>query len=381
MGRQILSRTAEILALALTGLVALSACSAGGGETGTAGGATTTTAAGGTGGAGAAGTTSTVSPGSGGTGGGVAQPDPSCLVPAVDAPEIALTLDPAAPTSKDDVVVSVTDADTAHTNVGVRFCTPEGLRAGTFGAVDSGSPPYGWHWTSAPLPAGVAQVVFFADPSDTVYETALVTVAEAGPDRDAGTDAPVEDLCAPAGGDLLGHGTFEEGMDGLAPAFWQVRSPDAPNGTCLSSGPPESHVFLTDAPPGCGGKAIAVDAKGQWDCYAVQRFSDYNTIQGGATYRIRAVVRSQGNAPMGDICPECAAAWFHIGAQWLDGNDAVFGDEKNPKPPTPDLNDHDWQVLSWDVVAPASAKRVVVWLSAHYPGRVDIDNVTVTKMP
>jgi hypothetical protein len=374
MGRQLLSRPAWFLAL--TGLVLLAACSAGGGETGNTGG--TTTATGGAGGAGAAGTTSTPSAGSGGTGSGVPQPDPACLVPAVDAPEIALTLAPSAPTSKDALVASVTDADTAHTNVGVRLCTPEGLQTATFGGVDSGNPPYAWHWTSGPLPAGVTQVAFFADPAETVYETALVTVAEAAPDMDAGSDAPVEDLCAPSAGDLLGHGTFEEGMDGLAPAFWQVRSPDMPYGTCLSSGPPESHVFLIDAPAGCGGKAIAVDAKGQWDCYAVQRFSDYDTIVGGATYRIRAAIRSQGNAPMGDICPECSAAWFHVGAQWLDGNDAVFGDEKNPKPPTPDLNDHDWQVVSWDVVAPASAKRIVVWLSAHYPGRVDIDNVTVS---
>ena len=74
------------------------------------------------------------------------------------------------------------------------------------------------------------------------------------------------------------------------------------------------------------------------------------------------------------------AAWFHIGAQWLDGNDAVFDDIKNPKPASGDLNDYDWKIVWWDVVAPPQAKRIVVWLSAHYPGRVDFDNVSVVKL-
>jgi hypothetical protein len=186
-------------------------------------------------------------------------------------------------------------------------------------------------------------------------------------------------LCDPVVGDLLGSGDFEAGMDGLAPSQWQVRNPVLPEGDCLTSGTPAEHVFLSSSP--CGGNAVAIDARGQWDCYAIQRFSEYNTIEGGATYRIGVVARSQLNAPDGSYCPECGAAWFHVGAQWLDGNDAVFADEKNPHPATAAENNYDWKILAWDLVAPAEARRIVVWLTAHYPGRVDYDRVTVTKVP
>lgn len=161
-------------------------------------------------------------------------------------------------------------------------------------------------------------------------------------------------------------------MSGLAPTGWEVRTPGQPD-KCLGSGKPSEHVFLSAGPTGCGGQALAVDARGEWDCYAVQRVSDYGSIEGGATYRISASVRSSGNA----VNP---AAWFIIGAQWLDGNDAFFGDEKHPKPSSGAQNDFDWRVLSWDVVAPLNAKRILIWLSAHYPGRADIDNVSVVKL-
>jgi hypothetical protein len=193
----------------------------------------------------------------------------------------------------------------------------------------------------------------------------------------AGGSAPA--LCEPVAGDVLGSGDFEAGMDGLAPTDWQVRNPVLPEGDCLASGSPGEHVFLEPSP--CGGSAVALDARGQWDCYAIQRFSEYGTIEGGATYRISVVARSQGNAPDGNYCPECVAAWFHVGAQWLDANDAVFGDEKNPHPATAAENDYDWKVLAWELPAPTEARRMVVWLTAHYPGRVDYDRVTVTKLP
>ncbi|MCC6900811.1 MAG: hypothetical protein IT377_17665 [Polyangiaceae bacterium] len=180
------------------------------------------------------------------------------------------------------------------------------------------------------------------------------------------------DLCTAPAGNLIAHGSFEEGMTGLAPTGWEVRTPGQPD-ACKSSGQPGEHVFITSGPGACGGKALAVDARGAWDCYAVQRVSDYGSIQGGATYRISASVRSTGNA----VNP---AAWFIVGAQWLDGNDAFFGDEKNPKPASAAANDFDWKVIQWDVVAPQNAKRILVWLSAHYPGRADIDNVSVVKL-
>lgn len=180
------------------------------------------------------------------------------------------------------------------------------------------------------------------------------------------------DLCAAPAGNLFAHGTFEEGMSGLAPTGWEVRAPGMPD-TCKSSGQPNEHVFLTPASSACGGNALGIDAKGQWDCYAVQRVSDYNSIEGGATYRISASARSTGNAVN-------SAAWFVMGVQWLDGSDAFFGDEKNPQPASASENDFDWKVLQWELVAPSNAKRILVWLSAHYPGRVDFDNVSVVKL-
>ena len=187
-----------------------------------------------------------------------------------------------------------------------------------------------------------------------------------------GSGAGGSSLCAAPAGNLFAHGTFEEGMNGQAPTGWEVRTPGQPD-VCKSSGQPSEHVFISAGPTGCGGNALAVDARGAWDCYAVQRVSDYNSIEGGAKYRISASVRSVGNS----VNP---AAWFIIGAQWLDGNDAFFGDEKNPKTTSASENDFDWKVLQWDVVAPANAKRILIWLSAHYPGRADIDNVSVVKL-
>jgi len=308
-----------------------------------------------------------------------AEPDPMCVVDDVSSVVTTIEVTPKPLTTSDAPTIFVGDTQTGHTNVGVKLCTPNGLITASFGGVDSGQPPFAWHWTAPALPAGITQIVFEADPANTVYRTLRVDVQEGNPIADAGSDAPPDappgptDLCSPLPGNILAHTTFEEGMNGLAPTFWQVRDPSLPNGACLNSGTPDQHVFLTSAAPGCSGNALAVDARGQWDCYAVQLFSDYNTIQEGATYRISAAARSQGNT----INP---AAWFHIGAQWLDGNDAVFGDVKNPKPASGDLNDYDWKVLWWDVVAPPGAKRIVVWLSGHYPGRVDFDNVSVVKL-
>ncbi len=179
-------------------------------------------------------------------------------------------------------------------------------------------------------------------------------------------------LCGTAPGNFFAHGTFEEGMDGLAPVGWEVRDTNAP-GSCAGSGSASEHVFFTSPAPGCAGNALAVDARGQWDCYAIQRVTDYGSIEGGATYRVRVAVRSKGNA----VNP---AAWFVIGAQWLDGSDAFFGDEKNPKSASADENDFDWKILSFDLVAPANAKRMLIWLSAHYPGRVDFDDLGVEKL-
>lgn len=356
-------------------LVALVACSGGGSGAGGsgAGGETASTTTGST--------TTTLTGGAGGTGGNTHPPgpDPSCTVADVDSAVTTISVDPAALTTADAPVIHVTDAETGHTNVAVRLCTPTGPQTASFGGVDSGSPPFAWHWTASPLPLGTTQILFSADPSDTVYRTLRVDVAGGGGAGGGGgvggggAGGGPTDMCNPQPGNLLSHVTFEDGMDGLAPAFWQVRSPDLPNGACLGSGTPEQHVFLSEAAPGCGGHAVTLDARGQWDCYAIQLFSDYNTITGGATYRISVAARSQGNA----VNP---AAWFHIGAQWLDANDGVFGDVKNPKPASGDLNDYDWKVLFWDVVAPPEAHRIVVWLSAHYPGRVDFDNVSVVKL-
>ncbi len=190
---------------------------------------------------------------------------------------------------------------------------------------------------------------------------------------DSGQDtAPAVDLCSAPSGNFFGSGDFESGMDGNVPAGWELRDKGAP-GNCAGSGTAAEHVFLTSPPPGCGGSALGMDSRGQWDCYAIQRVSDYNTIVGGKSYRISASVRSTGNA----VNP---AAWFIVGVQWLDANDGFFGDEKNPKTASAAANDFDWKQLSFDLVAPGNARRILVWLSAHYPGRVDIDNVSVQEL-
>jgi hypothetical protein len=185
-------------------------------------------------------------------------------------------------------------------------------------------------------------------------------------------DAPVEDapvaldavapvdLCTAPSGSLI-DGTFEGGLDGMVPrGGWQLRDPG------FAAGCGGDHLSMVAAPPGCPGQALLVDARGSWDCYAIQAFTDYNTIEGGRTYRISAVVRSEAQ--------DNPAAWFVVGLQWLDGSDRVFGDEKNPRPA--DVN-YEWTRLEWDLVAPADARRAVIWLSAHFPGRVTYDQVSI----
>ena len=183
----------------------------------------------------------------------------------------------------------------------------------------------------------------------------------------SGTTGGEPSLCAPAG-NIIEPGSLDGGMSGAAPVGWEVRSPGKDQ-ECAGSGP---HVFASAAAPGCEGGGITIDAKGAWDCYAVQTVSGYNTIEGGATYVIRAAARSEGNA----VNP---AAWFILGVQWLDGNDAFFGDEKNPKPADSADNDFEWKVIEWEVQAPANARRILVWMTAHHPGRVDYDHVAVIK--
>lgn len=188
-----------------------------------------------------------------------------------------------------------------------------------------------------------------------------------GSSGDTGDTGGTPSLCEPAG-NLIEHGSLDEGMNGAAPAGWEVRSPGKDQ-ECAGNDP---HVFASAAAPGCGGGGITVDANDAWDCYAVQTVSPYNSIEGGATYVIRATVRSSGNA----VNP---AAWFVLGVQWLDGNDAFFGDEKNPKPAAAADNDFDWKVLEWEVQAPPEARRILVWMTAHYPGQVEYDHVAVVK--
>jgi hypothetical protein len=171
------------------------------------------------------------------------------------------------------------------------------------------------------------------------------------------------DLCTAPSGSLI-DGSFEGGLDGMVPrGGWQLRDPG------YAAGCPGGHLAMVPAPPGCSGQALLVDARGSWDCYAIQAFTDYGTIEGGRTYRVSAVVRSEAQ--------DNPAAWFVLGVQWLDGADRVFGDEKNPRPA--DVN-YDWSRLEWDLVAPADARRAVVWLSAHYPGRVTYDQVSIRAL-
>ena len=71
------------------------------------------------------------------------------------------------------------------------------------------------------------------------------------------------------------------------------------------------------------------------------------------------------------------AAWFVIGLQWLDASDGMFGDEKNPE--GPNVN-YDWMRMEFDLVAPLNARRAVVWLTGHYPGRVTFDKVSIAPI-
>lgn len=280
-------------------------------------------------------------------------PDPRCLVLDVAG---MLAADPAAPTAGAAFAVLASDP-VALTNVEVVACTPSGPVAGTFVEV-TGS--YTWRFNLPGLPPGETQIIFRSDPSATVRATLRVTAtggADAGP-LDAGSST-----CGLLAGSLI-DGTFEEGLSGPAPAGWQVRDPG------FAAGCPTDTLSVVAGDPACGTSALRIDARGRWDCYAIQTFTDYGAIEPGRTYRIRARVRSEAQ--------DNPAAWFVVGLQWLDGSDAVFGDEKNPR--LADVS-YDWTVIEWDLVAPAGARRALIWLSAHYPGRVTYDDVSIAPLP
>lgn len=284
--------------------------------------------------------------------GAIASPDPACLVPDVGG---TIELVPAVPTAGVGFRARTSDP-TALTNVALRVCSPSGVVDATIANV-TGS--YVWEWNVPALPAGESQLVFTSDPDGAVRATARVVLEPAAPGDDAGVATPP--LCAWPAGSLL-DGQFEEGLVDGVPAGWQVRDP-ATRAACG-----DGHLSLTTGPEGCG-TSLVIDALGSWDCWAIQRFTDHGSILGGHRYRVSAAVRSEGQ--------DNPAAWFVVGLQWLDASDAVFGDEKNP--PLADVN-YDYTVVSWELVAPPEARRAVVWLSAHYPGRVTYDEVALVPL-
>jgi hypothetical protein len=293
---------------------------------------------------------------------GTPRPHPSCVV--VDVSRETITTDPAAPRSGDLIYVFVTGTE-ALTNVAVTLCTPDGpVQAGYSNVTGS----YTWEFrVDSDMPVGESQIIFSADPSGTVYSTKRITI---GPPSTTQPDAgAAPGLCDLPVDNLLANGDFETGMDGRAPTDWQVRNPAAP-ADCAGSGTADQHVYIGSSAAQCGGSALVVDSRGQWDCYAVQIYTEYNTILGGHTYRVSAAVKSESQ--------DNPAAWFVIGVQWLDQSDAVFGDEKNPQ--LADVN-YDWTRLTWTLVAPSNARRAVVWLTAHYPGRVTYDKVSLVEEP
>ena len=287
-------------------------------------------------------------------------PDPTCLVPEVSGEAIAVS--PGAPALGEAFEVSVT-GDVGHTNVGLRLCTPTGLIEGEFIDV---APGFTWRWRLPGAPEGLSQIIFVADPDDRVYSTASLTLGATpeDPDPDPTPEPPPNgDLCASPPGNIIPNGDFEQGLEGLVPRGWQVRTPGQPE----ACGDPSAHLFLAAPPPGCPGQSLTIDARGQWDCYAVQVVTDYNTISGGATYRFRASIRSEGQ--------DNPAAWFVVGLQWLDSGDRFFGDLKNPQPTEVNF---DWTVREYELTAPPEARRALIWLTAHYPGRVTYDNLSLT---
>jgi len=332
------------------------------------------------------------------------EPLAECIAPETSS-DVSIEIVPEYPRPMIKLVFKVT-SQTGYTNVKLVLCGPAGEIKPGSPDVYPGSPNL-WVWTiDEGINAGIYQAKFSADPADTIYKTLIFNVVDDPADRDGdgyasksaggedcddndcyinpaavdicgdnidqdcnGTDETC-DFCAPPEGNIISHSEFEEGMSGLAPVGWEVRNPGMPD-SCPGS--PDSHVFIGSPPTGCTGHSLVIDAKGTWDCYAIQTVSGYFTIEAGHTYRISAVVKSTGNS----VNP---AAWFILGVQWVNSRDEFFGDEKNPRTSSAAENDFDWKILTFDLVAPPEATRILVWLTAHYPGKVEYDNISVVKI-
>ena len=101
----------------------------------------------------------------------------------------------------------------------------------------------------------------------------------------------------------------------------------------------------------------------------VRQVSAYNSITPGKTYRVSAWVRTQnvGNP----------AGWYVFGIWWFNGADAYLSDVKMPQQET--LN-YDWREISYTVVAPAGAARVVAVLTRHTDGDAWYDDVSISEI-
>lgn len=201
-----------------------------------------------------------------------------------------------------------------------------------------------------------AQLPLLGPPPPTRTPTATPTPVPPTPTRTfTRTATPVTPSAS-----LIRNGGFEEGP-GQYPGvglYWETNDAQ-----------PHPEICSLDGSTRVSGTySQKLAAHSEWDRGAVRQVSAYGSVQGGATYELRAWVKTSGIAN--------PAGWYLIGIWWFQ-DDTWLGDVKNP--PQNPLN-HDWREIVFRGTAPANANRAGVLLTRHTDGTVWYDDISLQRV-
>jgi len=179
------------------------------------------------------------------------------------------------------------------------------------------------------------------------------TTADSEPGQDSEPPEPTE------GPNLLLNGDFVQG-EGAFPGVglsWETNDAQ-----------PHDEDYLDYASPYSGAASQCIATGGSWDVGALRQVSAYGSVEAGAWYRLRAMVRAQG--------VENPAGWYLLGLWWFQ-DDSWLGEVKMEQP---DQVVYDWSAVVIEAEAPAGAARAAAFLTAHTDGTACYDELVLARL-